>query len=154
MIAQLMSRVAPYLDRVGPFLYFVPQLLLSVALLVLYDVALWGTDRLLKHTHQPRTSLPYLLLDYFVFFEAAGWIGVFGSHPWALRVAVPPSLTAFLLVRLTPAVIRARRAAASDERRRAWRTVIGLGGRILCLLAFMTTALWLLVWIMLTINPE
>ena len=154
MIAQLMSRVAPYLDRVGPFLYFVPQLLLSVALLVLYDVALWGTDRLLKHTRQPRTSLPYLLLDYVVFFEVAGWVGVFGSHPWALRVAVPPSLTAFLLVRLIPAMVRARRAAAPDERRRVWRTAIGPGGRVLCLFAFVTTALWLLVWIMLTINPE
>ena len=154
MIAQLMSRVAPYLDRVGPFLYFVPQLLLSVALLVLYDVALWGTDRLLKHTHQPRTSLPYLLLDYVVFFEVAGWVGVFGSHPWALRVAVPPSLTAFLLVRLIPAIVGSRRAAAPDEQRRVWRTVIGPGGRVLCLFAFVTTALWLLVWIMLTINPE
>jgi hypothetical protein len=142
------------LDRVGPFLYFAPQLLLGVALLILYDVALWGTDRLLNHTHQPRTSLPYLLLDYFVFFEVAGWVGVFGQHPWALPVAVPPSLAAFLLVRLTPAVVRARRAAAPDERRRAWQTVIGLGGRVFCLAAFVTTALWLLVWIMLTINPE
>ncbi|MCX6085339.1 MAG: hypothetical protein NTX94_02715 [Caldiserica bacterium] len=154
MIAQLMSRVAPYLDRVGPFLYFAPQLLLGVALLVLYDVALWGTDRRLKHAHSPRTSLPYLLLDYVVFFEVAGWMGAFGSHPWALLVAVPPSLSAFLLVRLIPALVCTRRAAAPDERRRAWRTVIGPGGRILCLLAFVTTALWLLVWIMLTINPE
>ena len=81
MIAQLMSCVAPYLDRVGPFLYFVPQLLLGVALLVLYDIALWGTDRLLKHTHQPRTSLPYLLLDYIVFFEVAGW--------WKCSAATP-----------------------------------------------------------------
>ncbi|MCX6164054.1 MAG: hypothetical protein NTU73_04210, partial [Ignavibacteriae bacterium] len=135
------------LDRVGPFLYVVPQLLLGVALHILHDVALWGTDRLLKHAHSPRTSLPYLLLDYFVFFEVAGWVGVFGQHPWALLVAVPPSLTAFLLVRLTPAVVRARRAAAPDEARSAWRTVIGPGGRILCLLAFVTTALWLLVWI-------
>ena len=81
-------------------------------------------------------------------------VEVFGSHPWALLVAVPPSLTAFLLVRLIPAVVRARRAAAPDERRRVWRTAIGPGGRVLCLFAFVTTALWLLVWIMLTINPE
>jgi hypothetical protein len=154
MIARLMWLVAPDVDRVGPFLYFAPQLLLSVALLVLYDVALWGTDRILKHTHQPRTSLPYLLLDYVVFFEVAGWVGAFGQHPWALLVAVPPSLSAFLLVRLTPAVIRARWAAAPDERRRAWRTVIGPRGRVLCLFAFLMTALWLLMWIMLTINPE
>jgi hypothetical protein len=154
MIARLMWFVAPDVNRVGPFLYFAPQLLLGVALLVLYDIALWGTDRLLKHTHQRRTSLPYLLLDYIVFFEVAGWVGVFGQHPWALLVAVPPSLAAFLLVRLTPAVVRARRAAAPDERRRAWQTVIGLGGRVFCLAAFVTTALWLLMWIMLTINPE
>jgi len=154
MIARLMWLVAPDVNRVGPFLYFAPQLLLSVALLLLYDVALWGTDRFLKRAYSPRTSLPHLLLDYVVFFEVAGWVGVFGQHPWALLVAVPPSLAAFLLVRLTPAVVRARRAAAPDERRRAWQTVIGLGGRVFCLAAFVTTALWLLVWIMLTINPE
>jgi hypothetical protein len=148
-----MNLVAPNVDRVGPFLYFAPQLLLGVALLVLYDVALWGTDRLLKRTHSPRTSMPYLLLDYIVFFEVAGWVGVFGQHPWALLVAVPPSLAAFLLVRLTPAVVRARRAAAPDERRRAWRTVVGLGARVLCLVAFVTTVLWLLFWIMMTITP-
>jgi hypothetical protein len=79
---------------------------------------------------------------------------VFGQHPWAILVAVPPSLAAFLLVRLTPAVVRARRAAAPDKRRRAWRTVIGLGARVLCLIAFVTTALWFLLWIMMTINPE
>jgi hypothetical protein len=154
MIAQLMSRVAPYLDTVGPFLFFLPQVLLGAILLVLYDIALWGADRLLKHTHQPRTSLPLLLLDYVVFCEVMGWYASFGLHPWALQVFLPPSLTAFLLVRLTPAVIVARRAAAPDERRRSWRTVIGPGGRVLCLLAFLTAALWLPVWIMLTINPE
>jgi hypothetical protein len=154
MITRLMNLVAPDVDRVGPFLYFAPQLLLGVALLVLYDVALWGTDRYLKRTYSPRTSLPYLLLDYIVFFEVAGWVGVFGQHPWALLVAVPPSLATFLLVRLTPAVVRARRAAAPDERRRAWRTLIGPGGCVLCLIAFVTTGLWLLLWIMMTINPE
>jgi hypothetical protein len=119
MIARLMNLVAPDVNRVGPFLYFAPQLLLGVALLVLYDITLWGTDRLLKRAHSPRTSLPYLLLDYVVFFEVAGWVGVFGQHPWALLVAVPPSLAAFLLVRLTPAMVRARRAAAPGERRHA-----------------------------------
>jgi hypothetical protein len=153
MIARLMNLVAPNVDRVGPFLYFAPQLLLGVALLVLYDVALWGTDRFLKRTYSPRTSLPYLLLDYIVFFEVAGWVGMFGQHPWALLVAVPPSLAAFLVVRLTPAVVGARRAAAPGERRHVWRTVIGLGGRVLCLFAFVTTALWLLLWIMMTITP-
>jgi hypothetical protein len=154
MIVRLMSRVAPYLDSVGPFLFFLPQVLLGVALLVVYDIALWGADRLLKHTHQPRTSLPFLLLDYVVFCEVMSWYASFGLHPWALQVFVPPSLTAFLLVRLTPPVVRARRAAAPDDRGRAWRTVIGPGGRVLCLLAFLTTALWLLVWIMVTIDPE
>jgi hypothetical protein len=154
MIARLMQLVAPNVNLAGPYWYFVPQLLLGVALLVLYDTALRGTDRYLKHTHQPRTSLPYLLLDYIVFFEVAGWIGVFGRRPWALMVAVPPSLTAFLLVRLVPAVIHARRTAAPDEQQRAWRTVIGPGGRALSLFAFLTTALWLLLWIMMSIIPE
>lgn len=154
MIAQLMNLVAPDADRFGPYIFFAPQLLLGVVLLFLYDVALWGTDRYLKHTHSPRTSMPYLLLDYIVFFEVTGWIGTFGQHPWALLVAGPPSLAAFLLVRLTPAVVSARRAAVPDERRRAWQTVIGLGGRVLCLFAFVTTALWLLLWIMMTIGPE
>jgi len=153
MIAQLMSRVAPYLDRVGPFLCFVPQVLLGVILLVLYDVALWGTDRLLKHTHRPRTSLPYLLLDYFVFSEAMGWNTAVQPLYWDHLLYLAPSLTAFLLVRLTPAIIVARRAAVPDERRRAWRTVLGLGGLILCLFAILATALWLLWWIMDTVNP-
>jgi hypothetical protein len=154
MIARLMSRVAPNLGYVGSLaLFFLPQVLLGVALLLLYDIALWGTDRLLKHTHQPRTSLPYLLLDYIVFCEAMGWYASFGQRQWALPILLPPSLTAFLLVRLTPAVVRARRAAAPDERRRAWRTVIGLGGLILCLFAILATALWLLWWIMDTVNP-
>jgi hypothetical protein len=154
MIARLMSLVAPNADRFGPYIFFAPQLLVAATLLVLYDVALWITDKdLLKRPHQARTSLPYLLLDYFVFFEVTGWIGTFGQHPWALLVAVPPSLAVFLLVRLTPVVIPAQRAAAPDERRRAWRSVIGPGGRILCLVAFVTTAMWLLLWIMMTVNP-
>jgi len=152
MIAQLMARVFPP-GSAGPFLYFAPQVLLGVILLVLYDVALWGTDRLLQHTHQPRTSLPYLLLDYFVFSEAMGWNTTVQPLYWDHLLYLAPSLTAFLLVRLTPAVIVARRAAAPDERRRAWRTVIGLGGLILFLFAILATALWLLWWIMDTVNP-
>jgi hypothetical protein len=155
MIARLMNLVAPNVDRFGPYIFFAPQLLVAATLLVLYDVALWITDKnLLKRPYQARTGLPYLLLDCFVFFEVTGWIGTFGQHPWALLVAVPPSLAAFLLVRLTPAVVRARRAAAPGERRHAWRTVIGPGGRVLCLIAFVTTGLWLLFWIMMTISPE
>jgi hypothetical protein len=73
MIARLMSRVAPYLGSVGSLaLFFLPQVLLGVVLLVLYDIALWATDRRLKRTPSPRTSLPYLLLDYVVFFEVMG----------------------------------------------------------------------------------
>lgn len=155
MIARLMNLVAPNVNRFGPYIFFAPQLLVATTLLVLYDVALWMTDKgLLKRPHQGRTSLPYLLLDYFVFFEVTGWITTFGQHPWALLVAVPPSLTVFLLVRLAPSVSAARRAAAPGERRRAWRTVVGHGARVLCLVAFATTALWLLLWIMMTINPE
>ena len=150
-LAQLTSRVFPP-SSAGP-LFFLPQVLLGVALLVLYDVALWGTDRILKHTHQPRTSLPYLLLDYFVFCEAMRWNAA-GELSWGHLVYLAPSLTAFLLVRLTPAVVRARRAAGPDERRRAWRTVIGPGGRVLCLFAFLTTALWPLYWIVETLSTE
>ena len=155
MIARLMSLVAPNADRFGPYIFFAPQLLVAAILLVLYDVALWMTDKdLLKRPHQARTSLPYLVLDYFVFFEVTGWYASFGSNPWALLVAVPPSLTVFLLVRLAPSVFAARRAAAPGERHRAWRAVVGPGAHALCLFAFVTTALWLLLWIMMTINPE
>jgi len=145
MIARLMNLVAG-VNTLGLWLYLLVQLLLVAPLLALYDAALWATDRRLKRTPSPRTSLPYLLLDYIVFFEVVGWYTSLG-RTWQLFVAVPLSLAAFLLVRLTPAVIVARRAAPPEERRRAWRTVIGPGGRILCLIAFVTAALWLLVWI-------
>ena len=155
MIARLMSLVAPDVNRVGPYIFFVPQLFVACALLILYDAILWMTDKyLLKRTPQSRTSLPYLVLDYFVFFEVTGWIGSLGRHPWGLLVAVPPSLTMFLLVRAIPAIIAAHRASPGEGWRHAWRTVLDPGGRIIAVVAVVTAALWLLLWIMMTINPE
>lgn len=155
MIARLMTLVAPNVNRVGPYLFFVPQLLVATALLVLYDLALWTVDKnLLKRSSQTRTGLPYLVLDYIVFFEVTGWIGSFGRHPWALLIAVPPSLMVFLLVRALPPIIATHRASSGKGWRHAWRTVLGPGGRILFLAACVTTTVWLLLWIMMTINPE
>lgn len=149
MIAWLYNRlyhpVFPKVNVPLGMLILLTQFLLGAALLALYDAALWATDRRLKRTPSPRTSLPYLLLDYVVFL-VMGWYANLGT-PTALLVDGVPSLAVFLLVRLTPAVIVARRAAPPEERRHAWRTVIGPGGRILCLIAFVTAALWLLVWI-------
>ena len=155
MIARLMNLVAPNADRVGPYIFFVPQLLVACALLIVYDLILWVVDkRLLKRTPQSRASLPYLVLDYFVFFEVTGWIGSLGRHPWGLLVAVPPSLTMFLLVRALPAIIAAHRASPGEGWRHACRTVLGPGGRIIAAVAVVTAALWLLLWIMMTINPD
>ena len=154
MIARLLALVAPNVNRVGPYLFFVPQLLVATALLILYDSILWVTDKNpLKRAPQSRTSLPYLVLDYFVFFEVTGWIGSLGRHPWALLVAVPPSLMVFLLVRALPPIIAAHRASSGVGWRHAWRTVLGPGGRILSLAAFVATTVWLLLWILMTINP-
>jgi len=155
VIARLMALVAPNVNRVGPYLFFVPQLLVATALLILYDLALWAVDRnLLKRSTRTRTSLPYLALDYVVFFEVTGWIGSFGRHPWALLVAVPPSLMAFLLVRALPPIIATHRESPEAGWRHAWRTVLGPGGRAVCVAALVITAIWLLLWIMMTINPE
>ena len=155
MIARLMNLVAPDANRVGPYIFFVPQLLVACALLILYDLILWAVDKhLLRRLPQARTSLPYLVLDYFIFFEVTGWTGSLGGRPWGLLVAVPPSLTMFMLVRALPAIIAAHRASPGEGWRHAWRTILGPGGRIIAVAAFVTTALWLLLWIMLTVNPE
>ena len=50
MIARLMNLVAPDANRVGPYIFFVPQLLVACALLILYDLILWVVDKhLLSH---------------------------------------------------------------------------------------------------------
>lgn len=155
MIARLMTLVALNVNRVGPYLFFVPQLLVATALLILYDLTLWVIDKnLLKRSPQTRTSLPYLVLDYVIFFEVTGWIASLGRHPWGLLTAVPPSLMVFLLVRALPPIIATHRNSSAAGWRHAWRTVPGPGGRILSLVAFVTTTLWLLLWIMMTISPE
>lgn len=155
MIVRLMTLVAPSAARVGPYLFFVPQLLVATALLILYDLALWAVDKnLLKRSPQTRTSLPYLALDYVVFFEVTGWIRSFGGNPWALLVAVPPSLMVFLLVRALPSIIATHHESPDAGWRHAWRTVLGPGGRAVSVAAFATTAMWLLLWIMMTIGPE
>jgi len=145
MIAWLYNRlyhpVFPKVNVPLGMLILLTQFLLGAALLGLYDAALWATDRRLKRAPSPRTSLPYLLLD-----DVVCWYANL-STPTALLVDGVPALAVFLLVRLTPAVIVARRAAPLEERRRAWHTVIGPGGRILCLITFVTAALWLLAWI-------
>lgn len=154
MIPWLMKSVAPDVNHVGPYLYFLPQLMIGIALLTAYDTALWATDRfLLRRPHAPRTSFPHLLLDYVVFFEVAGWITVFGQHPWALLVAIPPSLLLFLLIRTLPAAVAAHRASPDAGWRRAWRSVLGPGGRILSIAAAVVAALWLFVWIAQTVVP-
>lgn len=154
MITWLMKLVAPDVNRVGPYLYFVPQLVIGIALLISYDIALWAVDRFLLHRqHEPRTSFPHLLLDYVVFFEVAGWLTVFGRHPWALLVAIPPSLFLFLLVRVLPAAVAAHRASPDAGWRRAWRSVLGPGGRILTIAAAVVVALWLFLWIAETVAP-
>jgi len=142
MIAWLMSLVAGVNNTLWKHLpgFFVPglllQLLLGMVLLVLYDVALWATDRRLRHTQSSRTRLPYLLLDYVVFFEVMGWYANYRKNPFGLLCAASLSLAAFLLVRLAPAVIVARQGAVPWERRHAWRSVVGPGGHILCVMAF------------------
>lgn len=142
MIAWLMSLVAGVNNTLWEHLpgFFVPglllQLLLGMVLLVLYDVALGATDRRLRRTQSSRTSLPYLLLDYTVFFEVMGWYANYRKNPFGLLCAASLSLAAFLLVRLAPAVVVACQAAPPWERRHAWRSVIGPGGHIFCVIAF------------------
>ncbi|MCX6097493.1 MAG: hypothetical protein NTZ77_03275 [Caldiserica bacterium] len=144
MIAWLMSLVAGVNDTLWKHLpgFFVPglflQLLLGVALLLLYDAALWVTDRRLRHPQSSRTSLPYLLLDYAVFFEVMGWYTNYGKNPFGLLCATSLSLAAFLLVRLAPAFVLGHLTTAPDDQRHAWHSVVGIGGRILCLIAFAT----------------
>ncbi|MHB8106185.1 MAG: hypothetical protein ACYDH4_01950 [Candidatus Cryosericum sp.] len=146
MIAWLMSLAAGVNDTLWKHLpgVFVPglllQLLLGMMLLILYDLALWTADRRLRHTQSSRTSLPYLLLDYAVFFEVMGWYANYRKNPFGLLCATSLGLAAFLLVRLAPAVIVARQAAPPWpwERRHAWLSVIGIGGRTLCLIALVT----------------
>jgi len=151
MIASLMSLVAGVNDALWKHLpgFFVPglllQLLLSIALLLLYDAALWVTDRRLRRTQPSRTSLPYLLFDYAVLFEVMGWYTNYGRNPFGLLCAVSLSLAASLLVRPTPAVILARQGAAPWEGRRVWQSVVGIGGRVLCLITFATATPLLLL---------
>jgi hypothetical protein len=155
MIAWLMTLVAPNVNRVGPYLFFVPQLLVATALLILYDLILWAVDKnLLRRPPQTRTSLPSLVLDYMVFFEVTGWIGSLGRHPWGLLIAVPPSLMVFVLVRTLPPVIATHRESSGAGWRHAWRTVLGPGGRVLFVTVIVTAALWLTLGIMMTVNPE